>query len=158
MIPSVAPMFVVASRPIVVGGPFRVLLVDHAVRMHRERLMRVVSEKDLDRVADDPSDDGSEEAQMLPLGRSRLQGFEGAVGILPIEHLRVGGGDPFGSRLEVPDRLELGSGDVVSAAGDVIPRDFIGRHVVHPHLTGGCRSTRVACPRRASGNSHGTSK
>src|SRR4029453_19234239 len=81
--------FVVPSRAVLVRCTFRILFVEHAMGMNRIWIVTVIAEDHLDRVADFGMDHRSEKTEVIPFGRSWLQRFEGAVGVLAINRLYV---------------------------------------------------------------------
>ena len=78
---------VAIARAIRVVRAFRILVVEHPVRMDGGRKLRVVSENDDDRVPDFRADQRTQEAEMLPFSGPRRERLEGVVRVLAIERL-----------------------------------------------------------------------
>ncbi len=121
-----------ALGAVVVVGAFRILVVEDAVRVDRRRELRVVAEDDLDRVADLGADQRSEEAEVLPLGRPRLEGGEGRVRVLAVERLlRLAAGDVRpGLHPRLLERVERPAFGGVGAARRVVPDHLVRGDVV----------------------------
>src|SRR6185437_11116379 len=130
-----------AARAIAVRRALGALVVRHTLRMHAVRPVPIVPEHHPDRVADHGPDQRSKKPEMLPFLRPRLERAERTVGVFAIEHLPVRGTNRARRRLGEERRVGVWpAGDLVAAAGRVIPGDRVGGYVIGA----GARHRRLA--------------
>src|SRR5215469_8569036 len=102
------------------------------MRVHTEWEMCAVLENDFESIARLAPQHGADNAQMLPLGFTRLQRTERAVGVLPIH--RFSENPAYMPRIvhyEESRPLIVGlAGHVVDLGRRVVPIHLIGRNVV----------------------------
>jgi hypothetical protein len=124
----------VAAGGVVLGGrALGILVVEHAVWVHAGREADVVPEDDADRIADFGAEQRSQKPEVFPLGRTRLEGCECAVGVLPVERLLVLRADAVRRRVDPrgsDEWIKLVAGGQVRSGGRVIPHDLVGGDVV----------------------------
>src|SRR6266508_3454187 len=102
--------------------------------MHRCPEFGVVPEHDANRVANLRANEWTQESEMLPFSRARLQCLECDVGILAVQRLSYPTSDHSGARLHehLFVVIERTSVDEIGAAWRVVPVNLVGRDVIAP--------------------------
>src|SRR5580704_19241721 len=117
--------------------PFGTLFVEHAMRVHAVCLCAIVSEYNSDGVTHLRAEDGTEQAQMLPLRRTLFQDRKAGICILAIDRLPVDLANAIFGVLspELRHVIEGHAAHLVDTQRSVVPVNLVCGDVVSSDLT-----------------------